>query len=108
MAVTPDDFRRIALSLPGVSEGTHMGHADFRVRGRIFATLGWPDSGWGMVKLTSEEQEILVEAEPTVFVPVRGAWGRRGSTNVRLGTTDETTLRGAILAAWRGVAPKRG
>lgn len=82
--MTADEFRKLALSLPEAIEGAHMGHADFRVGNRIFATLGWPDEHWGMVKLTPEEQELRVEAEPDVFAPVKGAWGRRGSTNVRL------------------------
>jgi hypothetical protein len=83
-----------------------MGHPDFRVRGKIFATLGWPDEGWGMVKLTRDEQEALAQSEPDILVPVKGAWGRRGGTNVRLEAADEATLRSALAAAWRGVAPK--
>jgi len=84
-----------------------MDHPDFRVRGRIFATLGYPDQGWGMVKLTPEQQTSLVRAEPAVFVPAKGAWGRRGSTSVRLDTVDQLTLSSALVAAWRNVAPKR-
>jgi hypothetical protein len=105
--MTADDFRRIALSLPEASESDHMDHADFRVRGRIFATLGYPDQDWGMVKLTPEQQSSLVRAQPAVFVPANGAWGRRGSTTVRLETVNELTLTSAIVAAWRNVAPKR-
>jgi hypothetical protein len=77
------------------------------VRGKIFATLGYPDQGWGMVKLTPEQQTSLVRAEPAVFVPAKGAWGRRGSTMVRLDTVDRVTLSSALVAAWRNVAPKR-
>jgi hypothetical protein len=105
--MTADIFRRIALSLPGTSESAHRDHPDFRVRGKIFATLGWPDQEWGMVKLTPEEQEFLVAAEPNVFAPVKGAWGRQGCTNVRLDAASEPTLRSALIKAWRRAAPKR-
>ena len=73
---------------------------------RVFATLGYPDKGWGMVKLTPEQQSVLVAAEPEMFRPVPGGWGRRGSTNVRLAAVDRTTLLGALTHAWRNVAPK--
>jgi hypothetical protein len=105
--VTADEFRQIALSLPEALESAHMDHPDFRVRGKIFATLGYPDQGWGMVKLTPEQQTSLVRAEPAVFVPAKGAWGRRGSTIVRLDTVDQVALSSALIAAWRNVAPKR-
>jgi hypothetical protein len=101
------DFRRIALSLPEAVESEHMNHPDFRVRDKIFATLGYPDSEWGMVKLTPEEQASFVRAEPSVFMPVKGAWGKRGATSVRLEAAREETLRHALAAAWRNVAPKR-
>jgi hypothetical protein len=104
--VTADDFRRMALDFPETAEGAHMGHPDFRVRGKIFATI-WPDDGWGMVKLTLEQQKAFVQAEPAVFEPVKGGWGRRGATSVRLAAASEASLRGAILTAWRTVAPKR-
>lgn len=105
--VTVHDFRRIALALPEASENAHMGHPDFRVRNKVFATLGYPDNAWAMVKLTPEQQASFVRAEPAVFVPVKGAWGRRGATNIRIDLADEATLRHAIVAAWRNVAPKR-
>ena len=70
-------FRRIALALPEVVEGSHQGHADFRVGNRIFATLGYPDDDWGMVKLTPEQQSMVVEAEPEIFRPVPGGWGKQ-------------------------------
>ena len=105
--MTADDFRQIALSLPEALESAHMDHPDFRVRGKIFATLGYPDQGWGMVKLTPEQQTSLVRADPAVFVPAKGAWGRRGSTIVRLDTVDQVALSSALIAAWRNVAPKR-
>jgi hypothetical protein len=84
-----------------------MGHPDFRVRGKIFATLGYPNKGWGMVKLTPEQQERFVQAEPDVFVPAAGAWGSRGATAVRLRTVRKNDLRRALVAAWRNTAPKR-
>jgi hypothetical protein len=104
--VTADEFRSLALSLPEVSEDAHMGHPDFRVRGKIFATLG-PDEDWGMVKLTADQQASFVRAEQDVFQPARGAWGRRGCTIVRLRDADELTVRQALIAAWRNTAPKR-
>ena len=84
-----------------------MDHPDFRVRGKIFATLGYPEKGWGMVKLTPEQQERFVQSEPTVFVPAAGAWGKRGSTTVRLAKANGETVFTALVAAWRNVAPKR-
>ena len=99
-------FRKVALSLPEAVEGAHQGHADFRVGKRIFATLGYPDDGWGMVKLTPEQQTMLVAAEPDIFRPVPGGWGKSGSTNVRLVKADSKTLQSALTMAWRNVAPK--
>ena len=99
-------FRAVALSLSGALEGAHQGHADFRVGNRIFATLGYPDDGWGMVKLTPEQQSILTAAEPDIFRPVPGGWGKRGSTLVRLTKTDAATLRSALTLAWGNLAPK--
>lgn len=83
-----------------------MGHPDFRVGGRIFATL-WVDEERAVLKLTPEEQDVLVEAEPDLFEPVAGAWGRRGWTNLALDGADEPAVRSALLAAWRNVAPPR-
>jgi hypothetical protein len=99
-------FRRVALGLPEVVEGSHQGHADFRVGKRIFATLGYPDENWGMVKLTPEQQSVLVEAEPEIFRPVPGGWGKNGSTNVRLAKADQKTLQSALKMAWQNIAPK--
>ncbi len=82
-----------------------MGHPDFRVRGKIFATLAWPDASWGMVKLTAEQQRMFVRGAPAAFVPVRGAWGRRGATNVRLARARPAAVRGALVAAWLNTAP---
>lgn len=104
--MTADEFRSLALALPEASEAAHMGHPDFQVRGRIFATLG-PDEVWGMVKLTPEQQTLFVRTEPEVFQPVNGAWGRRGCTYVRLEEASEPAVRQALTAAWRTAAPKR-
>src|SRR5437762_3439568 len=105
--MTEDDFRRIALSLPEAVESAHMAHPDFRVGGKVFATLRAPEVGWGMVKLTPFEQEVFVRAEPAMFVPVKGGWGQKGATSVRLGEVTEAKLRDALVAAWRNTAPKR-
>jgi hypothetical protein len=104
--VSASRFRRAALSLPEAIEGAHQGHADFRVGKRIFATLGYPDEDWGMVKLTPEQQSVLVATEPDIFRPVPGGWGKRGSTNVLLAKADTTTLKSALSQAWGNVAPK--
>ena len=101
----PDDFRRIALSFPGAVESSHIGTVDFRA-GRIFATLGYPDPAFAMVKLTPERQEILVSAEPAIFQPVKGGWGAKGATLLHLAACDEPTATSALTAAWRGVASK--
>ncbi|MGE3995387.1 MAG: MmcQ/YjbR family DNA-binding protein [Variibacter sp.] len=94
------------MSLPEATEGSHHGIVDFRLRGKIFATLGNPDPSFAMVALTPDEQALFVEAEPTTFVPVLGGWGRRGSTRVRLKAADDATVRSALTAAWRRIAPK--
>jgi hypothetical protein len=104
--MTASHFRKVALSLPEAIEGAHHGHADFRVGKRIFATLGYPDVSWGMVKLTAEQQTVLVEAEPEIFRPATGGWGKGGSTNVLLSKADAKTLRSALAMAWRNVAPR--
>ena len=104
--MTPDEFRRLALGLRGACEGAHMGHADFRVGGKIFATLGWPDEGFAMVKLAPEEQEMYRSIDPAAFAPIKGAWGRRGATEVRLPVAAPASVQGALSAAWRRVAPK--
>jgi hypothetical protein len=104
--MTADGFRRIALSFDDAVEKSHMRHPDFRVQGKIFATLGYPDEDWGMVKLTPEEQQNFVQAEPSVFVPVRGAWGKQGCTSVRLKGARPTALRRAMAVAWRTAVEK--
>lgn len=105
--MTPAAFAKIALSFDGAVEGAHGGHADFRAGGKVFATLGYPDKNWGMVKLAPGQQQVLVAAEPAMFVAVKGAWGLRGATSVRLAEVDARTLRSALIMAWRNVtAPK--
>jgi hypothetical protein len=105
--MTSDTFRRLALAMPETLEVGHMGHPDFRVGGKIFATLGYPDERWGMVKLTPEQQEAFVAADPAVYAPVRGGWGQRGATNVLLPKARVASLRTALMAAWRNVAPAK-
>jgi hypothetical protein len=104
--MTSRDFRRIALSLPETSESAHMKHPDFRVGGKIFATLAYPTPGFGMVKLTPEQQSDFVHDEPKMFAPVKGGWGRKGATNVILKLAKSDSVRRALLAAWRNVAPR--
>src|SRR5262245_12134151 len=106
MAVTVATFRRIALSLPEATEGSHGGHPDFRVRNKVFASLGTPDADWGTVKLTPDQQEILLGAEPAMFKPAAGTWGRRGWTHVRLAAVDSATLKSSLSMAWRNAAPR--
>jgi hypothetical protein len=106
VAVTVATFRRIALSLPEATEGCHGGHPDFRVRKRVFASLGSPDADWGTLKLTPEQQVVLVGAEPAMFKPAAGAWGRTGWTQVRLAEVDAATLRSGLAMAWRNAAPR--
>ena len=98
-----DDVRRLALRLPEAEEKSHFGKADFRVRNKIFATL--PDRRRAVVKLTTEQQQTMAEAEPSIFAAVPGGWGRQGWTSVQLRTCDEVTLRSALTTAWRNVAP---
>ena len=95
------DFRRIALSLEGAEEGSHMGAPDFRVGGRIFATLASQRQGYGNLMLTVEQQAEFVRELPEVFLPIPGGWGRMGMTHVRLAKASEDVLVGALRAAWR-------
>ena len=95
------DFRRLALSLQGAEEGSHMGSADFRVGGRIFATLASVDQGYGNLMLTLEQQAEFVGEQPEVFVPIKGGWGRMGMTHIRLDQAGEDVLAGALRTAWK-------
>jgi hypothetical protein len=97
--MTPEDFRRIALSLEGAEEGSHMGAADFRVGGRIFATLASQDEGYGNLMLTPEHQAEFVRELPNVFLPIHGGWGRMGMTHIRLAQASEDVLAGALRTA---------
>jgi hypothetical protein len=103
--MTEDDFRSLALSLAETSESSHMDHPDFRVGGRIFATLRYPEPGWGMVALSPEEQALVVQSEPDVYSPVKGAWGRGGATLVNLRAAKKASVRTTLEAAWRRRAP---
>jgi len=95
-----DDFRRIALSLPGAEENSHMGQPDFRVGKRIFATLAAQHLGYGNLLLTPEQQADFVAEMPDVFSPIAGGWGRNGTTHVRLATVTEDVLSGALRTAY--------
>ena len=102
--MTAEAFRKAALKLPGAVESAHMDHPDFRVKGKVFASLGYPDECWAMVKLTPEQQGSFVAKAPQVFKPCNGAWGRRGCTNVHLASAKGVDLRAALNAAFRNIA----
>jgi hypothetical protein len=101
MAMTAKDFRRIALSFEGAEEGSHMGSADFRVGGRIFATLAAAKLGSGNLMLKPEQQAMFVADLPEIFLPVAGGWGRNGATHVRLAAVSEDVLEGALRTAYK-------
>src|ERR1700754_2793769 len=106
--MTPAAFAKLALSLEGAIQGAHHGTTDFRrTGGRIFATLGYPDASRAMVKLTPDQQRLLVEAEPEIFLPVKGKWGLGGATNVRLKAADVATMRSALAMAWQNAGPSK-
>ena len=93
--------------MPQATESAHGGHPDFRIANKVFASLGVPDEAWGMVKLTPQQQDMLMDAEPGVFKPAGGAWGRRGYTLVRLAAVDQKTLRSVLTLGWRNTVPKK-
>src|SRR5204863_1239080 len=95
------DFRRIALSLQGAEESSHMGAPDFRVGGRIFATLASQKQGYGNLMLTPEQQQAFVAELPELFVPIKGGWGRMGMTHIKLASATEDVLDGALRTAWK-------
>jgi len=95
------DFRRIALSMEGAEEGSHMGAVDFRVGGRIFATLASVKQGYGNLMINSEQQAAFVAEMPDVFLPIPGGWGRMGMTHIRLAAASEDVLTGALRTAWK-------
>lgn len=105
--MTPAKFRKLALALPEAVEASHMGHPDFRVGGKIFATLSGPAHRRAMVKLTEGQQHAFTRSMPDVFTAVPGAWGRQGATYVALPKADATAMSDALLMAWRNTAPKR-
>ncbi len=102
--MTPDQFRKIALSFDGAIESSHMNHPDFRVAGKIFATLGYPDDDRAMVKLTTDQQRSFVTADPKVFQPCNGAWGRSGCTNVLLSAAKVKGVRASLEIAFENIA----
>ncbi len=104
--MTPADFRHLALSFAGAEEREHMHHPDFRVGGKIFATLAYPDESYGMVKLFPDQQAEFVATDPDVFTPVKGAWGKKGGTLVRLKTATKERVREALSAAWENARAK--
>ena len=104
--LTAEKFRSRALQVPGAVESAHMGHPDFRVGGRIFASLGYPDDDHGMVKLTPEQQRTFSKETPDVFTPCAGAWGKGGATTVHLASARVELLRAALQAASNNVAAK--
>ena len=104
--MTAAQFRKLALSLPEATEQSHMDHPDFRVRGKIFATLGYPDTGRAVVKLTNAQQDMLTRASPAAFAPVPGGWGERGATHIFLMHADKAMVQDALRMAWRNTAPK--
>src|SRR6267378_4525181 len=101
--MTPEQFRKLALSYPGAVESTHLNHPDFRIEGKIFATLSYPDESWGMVKLTPEQQRSFIKQAPGVFNPCNGVWGQRGATNVCLASAKQDVLIAALDAASKNV-----
>lgn len=101
VTMTAEDFRRIALSFDRAEESSHMGVPDFRVGGRIFATLASQDDGFGNLKLTPELQQLLIAESPDVFLPIKGGWGRMGMTHIRLDEASERQMTDALHTAWR-------
>jgi hypothetical protein len=102
--MTPDAFRQLALALPDSYESSHLDHPDFRVGKKVFATLGYPDVAWGVIKLTPGQQAQFIAAYPKIFFPVKGAWGLRGSTQIKLRLAMRKIVQPALAAAWKNVA----
>jgi hypothetical protein len=102
--MTIGEFRKLALEIPMAVERSHMNHPDFRVAGKIFASLGVPDANWGMVKLTPEQQRAFIKKAPRVFKPSSGAWGRQGYTNVYLASAKVSIVRAALDVATTNVS----
>jgi hypothetical protein len=104
--MSPDDFRCLALALPGITASSHMRHPDFRVGKRVLATLGYPDDDWAMIQLSPEQQALLVATQPKIFSPVKGTWGVRGSTHVKLAAADEPSVSNALRLAWQRLSER--
>jgi hypothetical protein len=104
--MTANEFRQLALALPEAVEAEHMNHPDFRVRGKIFATLAYPDKGFGMVKLSLPDQHRFTQAEAVAFTAVPGFWGKHGSTYVHLKAAKKKVVQEALQAAWKHAAPR--
>jgi hypothetical protein len=100
-------FRKLALSLEGAIESAHMGHPDFRLNNRIFATLSYQDKGFGVLKLTMEQQEAFIADQPHIFSPVQGGWGRMGMTFIHLNEADESIMAGALKTAYQNLHAKQ-
>jgi hypothetical protein len=99
------EYRRMALRMDGAVEGAHMGHPDFRVNNRIFASLH-PDRATGALMLTPDQQAQVMRADPDAFTPASGAWGRAGATTVRLAAVSEEALGEAMTLAWQTCVSK--
>lgn len=104
--MTTNEFRRLALSLPDAIEAAHMGHPDFRVGGRIVATMAYPSMAFATVMLTPEQQELFVRTEPKTFRPVPGGWGKKGATQIVLRVAKKSAVREALKVAWSNRAPR--
>jgi hypothetical protein len=104
--MTPDDFREMALAMNGAVERSHMNHPDFRANDRIFASI-MPGEKKGTLKLTTDEQRVLLRQHKTTFTPAAGAWGRQGWTHVEFAGADEAAVRGAVMLAWQNVTEKK-
>jgi hypothetical protein len=102
--MTPAAFAKLALSFDGATQGTHGGHPDFRAGGKVFASMGFKGPDSATVKLTPEQQEMLVAAEPAIFSPVAGTWGHRGYTMIHLPAADAKTMKSALAMAWQNVS----
>jgi hypothetical protein len=103
----PDLFRRLALELPGAVESSHMNHPDFRLNNQIFATLSAQEKGCGVLKLTTEQQQVFISEQPNIFSPVQGGWGRMGMTYIDLTQADESIMAGALKTAYHNLQEKQ-
>jgi hypothetical protein len=100
-------FRRLALQLPGAVESSHMNHPDFRLNNQIFATLSGEKKGYGVLKLTLDQQAAFIADQPHIFSPVQGGWGRLGMTYLYLNQADESIMAGALKTAYQNLQTKQ-